>query len=146
MSYMKRNPKGLPGRFGCDAIAVLAIISLLFPVSGSILCIAPGGHIAVEDINTACCLSSNINDRDENRPDKGLDTAEDCMNCTDFFLTPNRQGAIFKSCDNAVPNSLVDACLRNHILADIFSSLHQLVLINKIDAPSTLAASIPLRC
>jgi hypothetical protein len=143
---MKRNPKSLPGRCKCHAMAVLAIIPLLFPVSASVLCIAPGGHIAVEDINTACCLFSGINDRDMNRPDNGFDTVEDCINCTDFFFTPNRQGVVLESCDNVVPNSLADACLRNRIQANTFPSLHQSTMINKMDAPSTLAASVPLRC
>jgi hypothetical protein len=143
---MKLYFKNLPDPLRCDVTVSLAIILLLFPVSASVLCIGPGGHIAIEDINATCCASAGITDRSEQQPDNGLTAVGDCINCTDFLLTPNKRGALLESYANIVPNSLADACLRNHIPAAISSLLRQSVAINKIDVPSTLAAATPLRC
>jgi hypothetical protein len=146
LSAMKRNIRGLPDSLSFDITVGLAIILLLFPVSASVLCIGPGGHIEIEDINATCCASSGINTRSEQQPDNGLTAVGDCINCTDFFLTPNQRGALLESYATIVPDSLADACLRNHIPATISASIHRSRMINEIDVPSTLAAFAPLRC
>jgi len=143
---MKRNPKDLPGQFGGDTKVVLAMVLLLFPSSAFALCIAPGGHIAVEDINAACCASFTINVRGENQPGNGFAAAGDCQNCTDLFLTPNGRGAVLESYDTVAPNSPADACLRNHIPAGTSSSPSRAATIKKIDAPIATTPSVPLRC
>jgi hypothetical protein len=143
---MKRSFKSLPDSLSLDVTVGLAIILLLLPVSASVLCIGPGGHIEIEDINATCCASSDIHNRSEQQPDNGLTAVGDCINCTDFFLTPNERGALLESYANVVPDSLADACLRNHIPATISSSIHRSRMINEIDVPSTLTAFAPLRC
>jgi hypothetical protein len=136
----------VPDLWRGDVTVVLAIIVLLFPVSASVLCIGPDGHMAIEDINATCCASSHINDRSANRPDNGLAAAGDCSNCTDYFLTPNRWGALLESHNNVVPQSLADACLIHHLPGDISFSLCPSIMIKKSDALRSLTASVPLRC
>ena len=127
-------------------MVVLAIIFLLFPSSASVLCIAPGGHLAVEDINAGCCAPSTANIRGENQPGNGFAAAGDCQNCTDLFLTPNTRGTVLESYDTVAPNSLADAYLRNHIPADTPSSPRLPATIRKVDAPIAINPSVPLRC
>jgi hypothetical protein len=145
-SAMKRSFKGYPDALRVDVTVGFAIILLIFPVSASVLCIEPGGHVAIEDINAACCAFSGANYQSEQQPDNGLSAVGDCINCTDYFLMQSKPGALLESYANAVPNSLADACLRNHIPATISSSMHRSRMINKTDVPSTLTASVPLRC
>ena len=143
---MKRPFKGLSGSLSFDVTVGIAIILLLLPVSTSVLCIGPGGHIEIEDINATCCASSDSHDRSEQRPDSGLAAVGNCINCTDLFLTPNERGARLESYANVVPDLLAAACLRNHIPATISSSNHRARMINEIDVPSGLTAFAPLRC
>ena len=142
---MKRNSKELPDQFRGDATVILSILLLLFPVSASVLCIAPD-HIAVEDINARCCSSSGINDRGENQRDNEFAAAEDCHNCTDLLLSPNKRGAVLESYANVVPNSPADAYLGNRIQADISSLPHRSGTIRTNATPIPIAASVPLRC
>ncbi len=143
---MKRSFKGLPGSLSFDVTVGLAIILLLFPVSASVLCIGPGGHIEIEEINAMCCASSGINNRSEQHPDNGLTAVGDCLNCTDYFLAPKERGALLESYATIVPDSLADAYLSPQIPATLSSSNHRSRMINDIDVPSTLAAFAPLRC
>lgn len=143
---MKRPFKGLSGSLGFDVTVGLGIILLLLPVSTSVLCIGPGGHIEIEDINAACCASPGINHRSEQQPDNGLSAVGDCINCTDFFLAPNERGARLESYATVVPNPLTDACLSIPIPATLSSSIHRSRMINEIDLPITLTAFAPLRC
>jgi hypothetical protein len=129
-----------------DALLAFTVILLLFPSSGSALCIAPGGHVAIEDINAACCAHSTVNIRGENRPGNGFAAAGDCQNCTDVFLVPNTPGAVLESRDTVAPNSPADASLRNHIPVDAPSSPRRSAAIRKIDAPIAIPSSVPLRC
>jgi hypothetical protein len=146
ISAMNRYFKGLPDSLRLDVTMGLAIILFLFSVSTSVLCIGPGGHIAIEDINATCCASSGINNRIEQQPDNGLTAVGDCLNCTDFFLTLNKLGALLGSYANVVPNSLAVACLINQIPVTFSAAIHRSRMINEIDVPSTLTAFAPLRC
>jgi hypothetical protein len=143
---MKRNSKVLPGRFMFDAMAILAVISLLLPPTASVLCIGPGGHMAIEEINAMCCASSGSSDHSENLQDYGFSEAGDCRDCTDLLLPPNRRGAVLESHNKAVPNSLTDHCLGNNIRADISVPLHRSATIEGGGAPSVFGAPVPLRC
>jgi hypothetical protein len=145
-SAMKRYFTDLSDSLRVDVTIGLAIILLLFPVSASVLCVGPGGHIAIEDINAPCCASSGINNRSEQQPDNGLTVVGDCNNCTDFFLMLNKRGALLEPYANVIPNSLSDACLINPIPGTISSSIHRSRMINEIEVPSTLTAFAPMRC
>ena len=143
---MKQPFKGLSGSLSFDVTVGIAIILLLLPVSTSVLCIGPGGHIEIEDINATCCASSDIDHESEQPPDNGLTAVGDCVNCTDLFLTSNERGALLESYTNVVPNQISDACVSNHSTATISSSNHRSRMINGIDPPSVLTAFAPLRC
>jgi len=143
---MKRIPKDSLGRSRGDVMVAFAIILLLFPSSGSALCIAPGGHVAIEDVNAACCAPSTISIRGENQPGNGFAAAGDCQNCTDLFLLPNTREAVLESRDTVAPNSPADASLSNHIPVDASSSPRRSAAIRKIDAPVAIPSSVPLRC
>jgi hypothetical protein len=143
---MKRLFKGLSGSLSFDVTVCLAIILLIIPVSTSVLCIEPGGHIEIEDINATCCGSSGIDNQSGQQPDNGLTAVGDCINCTDLFLTSNERGALIESYANVVPNQIADACLSTHSRATISSSNHRSRMINETEPPSGLTAFAPLRC
>jgi hypothetical protein len=143
---MKRISKDSPGRLRGDATVVLAFVSLLFPSSASALCIGPGGHVAVEDLNAACCVHSSITVRGEVRPGDGLAGAGDCQECTDLFLTPNTRGAVLKSCDTVASNSHADAFLADTVPASTPCSSRRPAAFGPTDAPIATTASVPLRC
>jgi hypothetical protein len=142
---MKRNSKDLPDQFRLDATVIFSILLLLFPVSASVLCIAPD-HIAVEDINAGCCASSGIHDRGEKQRDSGFAANEDCRNCTDLLLPTNKQAAVLESFAKIVPNLLSHAYLRNHFQADISSFPHRSGTLRTNTTPISITASAPVRC
>jgi hypothetical protein len=143
---MKPDPMRLASRFGSNVSVVLATILLLFPSSASVLCIAPAGHIAIEESNAACCASSGISDPAGRQPDNGFDASGNCQNCTDLFMTPYRRGAVSESSDNAAAISLADDFLGNHLSSDASFSPSRLGAINNIDASTSVSSSVPLRC
>jgi hypothetical protein len=143
---MKGEVRELVDRFRGNVGAVVAVILLLFPSSASVLCIAPGGHIAIEDINAPCCTPFGISTPAGCQPDNGFNAPSICHNCTDFFLTPNGRGALSESYDHAAASPLADECLDNHISAGTSLSLCRSDALTNIDAPIPVSSSVPLRC
>jgi hypothetical protein len=143
---MKGDVRELAGQFWGNVGVVVAVILLLFPSSASVLCIAPSGHLAIEDINAACCASSGISAPAGRQLDNGFNAPGDCQNCTDVFMTPDGRGAVSGSSHNAAANSLADECLGNHLSTSIAFSLCRLSAINNIDVPIPVSSSVPLRC
>ena len=143
---MKRDNREWAGRFRGYAAAFVAVIMLLFPGSASVLCIAPGGHIAIEDINATCCKTSGIIAPDACQPDNGFSAAGGCQNCTDLFIAPDWQMAISKSSPDAATNLVADECPANRFGAGASLPLFRLGAIAKLDAPNPVAESVPLRC
>jgi hypothetical protein len=143
---MKGIPKDSHGRCGGNAMVVLALTSLLFPSSASVLCIAPGGHVSIEDINAPCCAPSDISASAGRQPDNGFSAPGKCQNCTDLFMTPNGRDAVSESCNNAAANPLADECPENHLLADTPLSLCRPDAIIRTDGPILFFSSVPLRC
>jgi hypothetical protein len=141
--------KGGIGKLGrplsSKVLLCLAAVIPMFPSSASVLCIAPGGHIAIEDANALCCASSANFSRDERRPGSGLNMAGDCRNCTDYFLSLNERGEISKSYD-AAAGSLVDDFLENSLLVIASSRLFRRSALNDVDASPPASSSAPLRC
>jgi hypothetical protein len=82
-------------RFGTIA-TLLAVIAIIRPASASVLCIAPGGHVAIEDADAGCCASPGLHSpvksriADETGP-------EGCGCCTDFVISPNGKAAVAPS-------------------------------------------------
>ncbi len=112
--------KGHVGNFP----AIFAAIVLLFPSSASVLCIAPGGHVAIEDLNCLCCESSNIYNSTGRDQNDQLTPAKACQNCTDFFMSPNRWGGLLRSSFYpAGASSLPIECFMNRLAVDQSSRL-----------------------
>lgn len=125
---------------------VLAGITLLFPGSASVLCIAPGGHVAVEEINAACCARSAINLLGRTQPGDGLATPGGCQNCTDVFLAQSTRGTIPEWHYAVSPDSHADSHLKYHLPSDTLLSSRRSTAITGNDRPFAAASSVPLRC
>ena len=91
---MKRgHARAATGSVGCQ-MALISILFLLVPGSFSVLCIAPGSHIAIENINAACCRASHDRDFVTSHEQLELRMTGDCANCIDLFLTQSGPEAI----------------------------------------------------
>jgi len=132
-------------RFRGKMVTLVAVILLPLPSSASVLCIAPGGHVAIEDINAACCAHSAMSPRSGNLPKGGFDEPGNCQDCTDLFMTPNGRGAILDSCIEVAPDLMAHATPIKHLppppLSARRSGTHK-----KIDAPPLGSCPAPLRC
>lgn len=133
-------------RFGDKAVVVLATVAMLFPGYSSVICIAPGSHIAIENFNAECCASSHISSPARNRPDNGFAAAGDCRNCTDLFITPNGRSAVTESFDNASAGAPAEECFGNHLSAIASFGLSPQSAFSDIDVPAPISSSVPLRC
>lgn len=129
-----------------NALGFLVIVLLLFPSSFSVLCIAPGGHVAIEDINALCCVSPVISLPSGSQLDAVFDGPGGCDNCTDLFLASNRSAVLTQSA-NLVASSPSDAeCLDTYLSADISVSQCRSGKIGSIAVLIPVYSSIPLRC
>ena len=143
---MKVNFGKLAGRFGGNAAAFIAVIFWLFPGSLSMLCVAPGGHIEIENISAACCVPSGFFTPVGYQPDNGLTAPGDCRNCKDYLISVNVWEAVSKSYIHVTANPFAAECLENRHSADIFISRRRLGAIENIDAPIPVSPSLPLLC
>jgi len=143
---MERHIRQLAGRFGGNGLTIIAIIVLLFPSSASVLCIAPGGHVAIEDINAPCCAPSGVTAPTACQPGNEFNAPGNCHNCRDLFMTPSGRGALLASCDNVAANPFADECAGDRLLADSSLWPSQSGAINDIYAPPPVSYSVPLRC
>jgi len=142
---MMRDFGELVVRFRGNALAVVAVIFLLFPGSASVLCIAPGGHVEIEALNATCCESSDIVSQNRNHQDDGISASGPCRNCIDLFMTPNSHGALLDSCNHAAPDLLAHPALPDRVLP-IFSSARQPGTDRRAGALARAFSSAPLRC
>jgi hypothetical protein len=136
----------MAGRSKAHILTVAATILLLFPNSASVLCIAPGGHVAIEDINSSCCASPHVVGPLPQRKDSRFNTAVSCDDCTDLFLTPNGRGAIPESYFGIVPGFPAGEYLGNHGSVDIAFSIIRQGIVGRIAASKTSWSPLPLRC
>jgi len=140
---MKGNKTGLFGRLNGHAFILLASILLMSPVSSSsVLCIAPGDHVAIEDLDAGCCASSAIA-AEESRNSDEFDTATHCRNCTDLFITPNERGPIRDFLVVAM-GSAADDCSRDPL--QVITSSHLVLQRTLNDVVTPKSASVPIRC
>ena len=143
---MQCDFRELAARSRNNAVAFIVIVLLLFPSSPSVLCVSPGNHVAFEDINALCYMSSGISDLSGRQPDTGFNGSGSCKNCTDFFLMSNGPGILSQSRKLAPTSSLADECLGTCLSAAISVSLCRSGIIGNIDTPISVYSSIPLRC
>jgi hypothetical protein len=143
---MKGSLRDPEDRFAIDAAVVLAAILLILPSSTSVLCIAPGQHIAIEDINALCCFSSGISLSSGTQPGSGFSEPGSCHNCTDLFLASNGRGVPAQS-GNLIIASLFDAeCVEIYLPEDISLLLYGSSSIGSTTTPIPVCSSVPLRC
>jgi hypothetical protein len=94
---MKVRFRGLIGKNGSNAFGIFIIALLLFPSSPSVLCIAPGSHVAIEDIGTLCCISYASSPLPDSRPDSTFEEPGSCNDCTDLLQPANGISELPKS-------------------------------------------------
>lgn len=143
---MKRGFRGFAGRSLGTETVLVAVLFLLFPSSVSILCIAPGSHIAIEDINAKCCASARILDPEATYAHNELSLTGNCGNCTDLFLTPYWREAIPKSHCDAASSSQAGECLGNQLPVELSLSQFRQDAIRSIDGLNLSSSFLPLRC
>jgi hypothetical protein len=129
-----------------NALVILAAAALLFPGYSSVLCIGPGGHVAIEDLNAACCASSRSYSAAGDLPDNGFAAALDCRNCIDLFITPNGPGTVTESFGNSGAVPLAEECFGDHLSALTPFGLSQPIASGDINGKAPISSSIPLRC
>jgi hypothetical protein len=152
---MKKNGKNngsrgsfreLADRFKGNFLITASLFLLLFPSSPSVLCIAPGSHVAIEDMTAPCCAPSGISAQSGRHPDAGFDGAENCNSCQDFLLMSNGQGLLLQSNKLITTNPLADECLETLLSANISLLLCLPVAIASADVPALTYLPVPLRC
>jgi hypothetical protein len=141
---MKSAVGRLAGKSGCIALGMLVIALLLFPGSPSVLCISPGNHVAIEDVNALCCASFAFSSESGSRLVDGFEKTCGCNNCTDLFLGTNESGALLKSGKFTTRVQMDAACLGTCLSADGPSAPLQAPKMWSADLPNP--ASAPLRC
>ncbi len=127
-------------------IAAVAALLLLPSGSSSMLCIAPGGHVAIEDLNAPCCESSHISSPAKEQPHDGFTAAGDCRNCVDLFVTANECGTRMESFHNNSAHDFDGECCKNLFLAVTPIGLSPLIVFRGVDVPAPVSFSVPLRC
>ena len=139
---------GSAGRMSHGTVVILAVISLVFPSSASVLCIAPGGHVAIEDLGAVCCVFSDISYRTEGCTDDAFAATGNCRNCTDYTIALITRGAVLDSCSDVAPKPLARGAGTNHIPpgASLSSAAYRPVKYDARRGPVCLTASVPLRC
>jgi hypothetical protein len=143
---MKKDCGGLAGKMRSNALELFFIILLLLPSSSSVLCIAPGNHVAIEEINALCCVSSANPLMPRNQPDTGFSRLGECDNCIDILLISNGSGELSQSGKNVSPSQsdakYLDVCFP----PDFSASLWLISNIRSADASIPASTPVPLRC
>jgi hypothetical protein len=134
------------GRFGGVVAVFIAAAVLLFPSTPTVLCVAPGGHVEIEDMDAPCCMNSGVSAPVGVQPDNGINAPGYCHNCTDYFLTPNGRGATSASNAHSVAASLAGECLENHISTESSPPLCRSDALARITETIPISPSAPLRC
>jgi hypothetical protein len=136
------------GRLAYQALGrifvLIAAIALIPPVTPSVLCIAPGSHVAIEELDAGCCASPDVFRHMHGQVEDALGATGACRDCIDYLISPTVSGPI--------PESPLDV---HRILAAECVSLYLPIPSSCMpleDAPTGIAASAPhdfagpLRC
>jgi hypothetical protein len=144
---MKCGLRGFAGRsWGAEGVLVVALFLLLSPSSTYMLCIAPGAHIAIEDINAKCCASARIPCPSAAHAHNELGLTGNCGNCIDVFITLYGRKAIPKSLSYAASSSQAGEFLENHPPVELSLSQFRRGATSFIDRLDPFSSSLPLRC
>lgn len=134
------------GQSKSNMASLFIFVLLLFPGSISVLCVAPGGHVAIEDANTLCCASSANSAQGERCSSNGLEMAGDCRDCTDLFISANALGPIPESHAFAASGSIANDCLGDRLAIIATSQLFRQGAPVSVDTSPPSASVVPLRC
>jgi hypothetical protein len=142
---MKGNSRNLSRGLVMGAV-IASMIAIITPISTSVLCIAPGSHIAIEDLNSGCCAHREILAAAERPQAKEFEAAGDCGNCVDFLLTGHGPGTVSEVSRKGAA-SIAGECIGRYLPpAIVCPSEFGLGANNSICARIPLASSAPLRC
>ncbi len=145
----------MSGHFGDSAdtlrgrvILCLAGVLLLFPSSASVLCISPGGHVAVEDITAICCTHSSLFASTSLPSNQGFGPESECQDCQDIFMTPSARSGLSNSKSNSNPfaGPLTNDCPSVHLPAAESHSTLRVGAVNQLEVPVPDSSSVPMRC
>jgi hypothetical protein len=128
----------------CRTFIFLIAVSLMPPFSASVLCVAPGGHFAIENFYAGCCASSVIPVQMDHHDD-GLKGISDCRDCTDLLLSLNECSPVQESYNTAIHGSIAGECYGNQHLKIPNPRLFLQDAFSATDA-STPSSAVPLRC
>jgi hypothetical protein len=143
---MKRGFGGLAGQIRGNALGLFVVVLLQVPGLSSVLCIAPGSHVAIEDITALCCVSSAISLPSSNHSDNGFDRPGSCKNCTDLFLASNGSGILPQSGNLRTAGPFDAECMEPCLSSDTSVLQGRSVKIWSTDVPISACSSLPLRC
>ena len=143
---MKLPLKNAPDRWTGNAMIAVTILLLLLPGPSCVLCIAPGGHVEVEDIGAACCSHFTQGFRGEQKPENGYASAGDCQNCIDLFFEADSRPAVLASSKTITAHSPADANVKNRLQANMASLPYWSAVLKRMDAPIPISSPTPLRC
>jgi hypothetical protein len=129
---------------GCSEIALFVIlVTALLPSPALKICIAPGDHIALENVDSECCGFHGVPCPLEPHTQNLGELTGDCGDCTDIMLAFGQHELIQKS---QIANGL-PAVENPDVLppADLFSSsLRQNKASGEVQNPNS--SSLPLLC
>jgi hypothetical protein len=135
-----------PARFSGHGIVTIIVLLLLLPKAPSVLCIAPGSHIAIESMNASCCAKPAISHQNINLQENGFVAAGDCLNCTDFFIESDGSSAVLDSFLCVAPDQLASATRGNYISTATSFLICQSSLSQDTSEGYSIPSSPPLRC
>jgi hypothetical protein len=142
---MKRSIGMMVGQLSRKILILLVAIVLLSPASNAVLCIAPGGHVAIENLNAECCASSVTSTRNDLHPGDGFNRASDCLNCTDILISLNECGPVPELSDGAA-GSIADECFGDRLPVNGSFQLLRRSEPAEFGASTPASSSAPLRC
>ena len=133
-------------RFGGNGLAAVIVFLLILPKAPSVLCIAPGSHIAIERMNASCCSKPVISHQNVSSHENGLVAAGDCHNCTDYFIESDGKSAVPDSFRCLGQDRSESATRENYISADTSSLMCWLHSSENPGEGCAIASPPPLRC
>jgi hypothetical protein len=143
---MKRAISKFGQQFKRMMTAFVLVLLLQLPASTSLVCIAPGGHIAIESIGDTCCKSFESSIPIEAQSSRGLNMAGDCHNCTDFFITSHILMAASESHGHAKASLVAVARSQNSDSTNVSPALCRLAGSFNNDKPVLISSAVPMRC
>jgi hypothetical protein len=143
---MKGVVQGLPRRLNRKVIALIASIVMASPISASMLCIAPGEHVAVENLSAHCCASLEIPGYEQHSQNEAIRAQDECLNCTDLPLLSNDPGTIRRCYDFSASTVFADEYCPDLFIAFTASQHLLQKTYPKFLISSCSSSSVPLRC